>query len=82
MTRRTPGEGSIRQRANGRWEARLPYTDLVTGQRKSVSFYGATAEVARAKLDKARDRVKIEAPVQDSTMLLAEWVEHWSATSL
>jgi integrase len=82
MAKRAPGEGSVRQRADGRWEARLSYIDPVTGQRKSASFYGGNAESVRGQLDKARDRVKVEAPVQDSTMQLAEWIEEWSATSL
>jgi integrase len=82
MSKRASGEGSVRQRADGRWESRLSYVDPATGERKTASFYGATAEEARAELDKARDRVKVEAPVQDSTMLLATWIEHWQATTL
>jgi integrase len=82
MAKRAPGEGSVRQRADGRWEARLSYIDPVVGQRRSTSFYGATAEAVRAQLGEARGRVKVEAPVQDSPMLLAEWIRHWSATSL
>jgi hypothetical protein len=80
MGKRASGEGNVRQRADGRWEARLSYVDPVTGRRRSASFYGATAEAVRAKLDKARDRVKVEAPVQDSTVRLSDWVEHWSTT--
>ena len=36
----------------------------------------------RDKLDEARDRIKVEAPVRDSTLRLYQWIEHWSATSL
>ncbi|WP_235852864.1 tyrosine-type recombinase/integrase [Mycobacterium interjectum] len=56
--------------------------DPATGRRKSQSFYGPTAEAVRAKLDTARDRVKVEAPLRDSTMRLADWIEHWSETTL
>src|ERR1700738_1678409 len=82
MAKRAHGEGSVRQRPDGRWEARLSYIDPSTGRRRSASFYGDTAETARAQLDKARDRVKVEAPVQDSTIRLSDWIEHWETTSL
>ena len=51
MAKRSSGEGSIRQRPNGTWEARLSYIDPLCGQRKSVSLYAATAELVRDKLD-------------------------------
>ncbi|OMB93578.1 tyrosine-type recombinase/integrase [Mycobacterium colombiense] len=82
MAKRADGEGNVRQRADGRWESRLSYIDPVTGLRRSASFYGATAEAVRIKLEKARDRVKVEAPVQDSNTRLAEWIDHWADTAL
>ena len=82
MSKRARGEGSVRQRPDGRWEARLSYTDPATGRRKSTSFYGATDEEARAELDKARGRVKVEAPVKDSSAKLSDWIEHWQQTAL
>ena len=82
MSKRASGEGNVRQRADGRWESRLSYVDPATGRRKSQSFYGPTAEAVRAKLDTARDRVKVEAPLRDSTIRLADWIEHWSETTL
>lgn len=82
MGKRASGEGSVRQRPNGLWEARLSYVDPYTGARRSASFYGPTAEAARAALDEARDRVRTQAPVVDSSMRLADWVERWSATAL
>ena len=82
MSKRASGEGNVRQRGDGRWEARLSYVDPVTGRRRSTSFYGPTAEAVRDKLDEARDRIKVEAPVRDSTLRLSQWIEHWSATSL
>lgn len=82
MAKRAPGEGSVRQRPNGLWEARLSYVDPTTGRRRSASFYATTAEAARDKLDEARERIKTEAPVRDSAQRLADWVEHWSDTAL
>jgi integrase len=40
------------------------------------------AEAARDKLDQARDRIKEQAPVRDSTQRLANWIEHWADTAL
>ncbi len=82
MSKRASGEGSVRQRPNGLWEARLPYIDSTSGRRRSASFYATTAEAARDKLYEARDRIKEQAPVRDSTQRLADWIEHWSDTAL
>jgi integrase len=82
MSKRARGEGSVRQRPNGLWEARLSYVDPTSARRRSASFYAATAEVARERLDEARDRIKAAAPVKDSPRRLADWIEHWSDTAL
>jgi integrase len=82
MSKRASGEGSVRQRPNGLWEARLSYVDPLTGHRRSASFYGPTAEAARAELNAARGRVRTQAPVLDSSMRLADWIERWSVTAL
>lgn len=82
MTKRANAEGTVRQRPDGRWEARVSYVDPITGRRRRVSLYGGTAEEVRAKLDKARDRVKTEAPVQDSNIKLSQWIDHWTETTL
>ena len=82
MSKRASGEGSIRQRPNGTWEARITYVDPVTGRRRSHSVYAPTAELVRAKLDEVRDRIKAEAPVCDSSQTVGEWLAHWRATTL
>ena len=79
--RRGPGEGNVRQRPDGRYEARVTHTDS-DGRIRRVSLYGATAEEVRDKLKQARGRVEVQAPVQDSKMKLADWIEHWSDTAL
>jgi integrase len=81
MSKRTSGEGSIRQRPNGLWEARLSCIDR-DGQRRWASYYAPTAEQARTKLDEARNRIRAQAPVLDSSMRLADWIERWSDTAL
>lgn len=82
MTKRASGEGSIRQRPNGTWEARLSYPNPETCVLQSGSLYGKTAEDVRDKLDEVRDRIKEQAPVRDSSQRLSEWLTHWSDTSL
>jgi integrase len=81
MAKRASGEGSVRQRSNGLWEARLSYVDQ-DGRRRSASFYGPSAEDVRDKLNRARDRVKAAEPVKDSAARLADYIEHWSETAL
>lgn len=49
-TRTAAGSGSIRQRPNGRWEARLTLGyDEGTGKRKTLSIYGATQKKSKRK---------------------------------
>jgi integrase len=82
MAKRANGEGNVRQRGNGRWEARLTYTDTETGQVKRLSFYGATAKAARAEMKKARERLDAGAPVKDASSTVGDWLAHWRATTL
>lgn len=49
-TRTAAGSGSIRQRPDGRWEARLTLGhDEGTGKRKTLSIYGATQKEVKRK---------------------------------
>lgn len=82
MTKRHHGEGSIRQRANGRWEARYRYVDPITGESRRGSAYGRTSKEARTEMVKALNRLAEGAPVRDSSMTVAAWIEHWLSTSL
>lgn len=82
MARRANGEGLVRKRADGRWEARLAWTDSDTGKMRHKSFYGPTATAVRAKLKAARDRLAEGAPVTDATRTVGEWLEQWRTTTL
>jgi len=82
VSKRSNGEGSVRQRPNGTWEARLSYLDPVTDTRRSVSFYGPTAEAVREELKNARERLEANAPVRDSAQRLADYISHWLDTAL
>ena len=75
MTKRLNGEGHIRQRADGTWEARI--TVEVGGVRKRVSFYGKTAESVREQMGKGRDRASRQEPIRDSVQRFGDYCEHW-----
>src|SRR5215210_525901 len=76
-TRRGNGEGTIRQRSDGRWEAQL---SLPGGKRKSV--YGKTKkevrEALKLALKKLDEGVDLGAPAQT----LGVFLEHWLADSV
>jgi integrase len=82
MTKRHNGEGSIRQRPNGRWEARYTYEDSITGQIKRGSSYADSAKDARDAMRESLARAEQGAPVRDASITVAAWVEHWLNTSL
>src|SRR5260370_17211760 len=77
VNRRQHGEGSLFQRADGRWVAN---TDLgwKDGRRDRREFYGSTPEEARAKreefLDKRRDGFTLP---KGRPPTLGEWAYHW-----
>jgi len=70
------GEGTVRQRADGRWEARI---QLSNGTRKSI--YGKTRKAIAQELNRlirARDQ---GLPVaHDERQTLAQYVENWLIT--
>lgn len=78
-TRRN-GEGTIRQRTDGRWEVRISGgIDFATGHKMRVSRYASTEEDAVQALNQLRvqfgsSRRKV------SPMLLGEWLDFWLQT--
>lgn len=70
-TRAAQGSGTIRQRPDGRWEARF----FVNGQRKSV--YGSTQGEVRKKLTAATSDVDNGQYIHPSQITLKEWSETW-----
>jgi integrase len=73
--KRGNGEGSIRQRANGRWEARV----LLDGQSKSL--YGRTRqEVARKLAAVVRDHDKGLPITRDERQTLSQFLTTWLET--
>jgi integrase len=74
MGRRLAGEGTIRQRADGRWEARFYLPTL--GERRRVSVYGRTAGEVRKKLEAAKRRAN-RGWRGDERTTVAELLDHW-----
>ena len=80
-TRNAQGSGTIRQRPDGRWEAR--YTvgrDPGTGKQIQRSVYGSTQKEVRqqlAQVTAAIDKGVYQAP---NKITVAAWMEEWIST--
>lgn len=78
MTRRRGrGEGSIKQRADGRWEARLDF-GFVDGKRKQKSLYGRTRKEAADNLRRAQQQFDEGTLLLDERMTVGDWLAHWT----
>ena len=82
MGRRANGEGTVTKRADGRWMARVAYSDPISGETRRATFYARSAAEVRAKLKEARDRLAADTPPTDATRTLGSWLSHWRATTL
>ena len=72
---RANGEGSIRLRADGRWEVRITLDiDFATGEPRRVSLYAPTQEEAVKLLHEASFR-RDSSPKNFQTISLSEWLD-------
>jgi integrase len=74
--RRNSGEGLIRQRSDGRWEARISLGWL-NGRRVRRSFYGETMAGVNALLLKARADYAAGLPVKTENQTVGQFLERW-----
>lgn len=81
MAKRANGEGSVRQRPDGKWEARISYRDDA-GRLVRRSFYASTQREARAKAKTATRRLERSLPVVDARTTLSAWADQWERTTL
>lgn len=82
-TRAAQGAGSIRQRADGTWEARfVAGHDSGTGKPIRKSVYAKTQKEARQKLAQAVAAVDNKAYREPCKMTLGEWLDIWTDTYL
>ncbi len=80
--RRPKGEGSIYQRADGKWLGRLYYEDPVTGAAKRAQVTGTTKTKVSAQLHEMRKRVEAGAAVRDDSALFGVFAARWLGSSL
>lgn len=77
-TRSAQGDGTIRHRSDGRWEAR--YTvgrDPGTGKQIQKSVYGATQDEVRRKLKGITKDIDDGTYTAPSKMKLGQWLDIW-----
>lgn len=77
-SRNAQGSGSIRQRKDGKWEAR--YTvgrDPGTGKQIQKSIYGKTQNEVRKKLQKACSEIDEGTYTEPSKLTVSAWLNLW-----
>lgn len=82
-TRAAQGSGTIRQRKDGRWEAR--YTvgrDPGTGKQVQRSVYGATQQEVRKKLAQLTASLDAGTYKEPCKMTVGQWLDIWVADYL
>lgn len=81
MGRKSNNEGSIRQRADGRWEARATGgVDFGTGTKKRISVYGKTKAEVIQKLQILEYEIHCKKMIDPTSTTLADWLRYWLET--
>lgn len=78
-TRAAQGAGSIRQRPDGRWEARYTYTDEL-GQKKRASVYADTEKECRKKLTAVLKSIDDGDYTKPQRFTVGQWLDTWLTT--
>lgn len=82
-SRAAHGSGTIRQRADGRWEARVTVgRDPGTGKHIRKSIYGASEKEVARKLRQATAAVDAGTYTEPSKLTMAQWLDIWAAEYL
>lgn len=76
-TRAAQGLGSIRQRADTRWEGRYSVTDAVTGKTTRRSVYGATQQEVRKKLAQITASIDAGTYKEPCRLTVGQWLDIW-----
>lgn len=78
-TKNAKGGGTIRQRSDGRWEARFTVgRDPGTGKQVQRSVYGATQKEVRQKLAQVTAAIDNGTYTVPSKMTVGQWLDIWS----
>lgn len=68
----------VTKRKNGTWMAQAELgRDPATGKRNRITRYGKTAAEAKAKLDEAKAAIKDGTYIEDESLTLGQWLDHW-----
>lgn len=82
-TRAAQGAGTIRQRKDGRWEARFTYgRDPGTGKQMQRSVYGDTQQEVRKKLAQITTSIDSGTYKAPCKMTVSQWLDIWTAEYL
>ena len=77
-TKNARGAGTIRKRADGRWEGRYSVGfDPKTGKQIQKSIYGATQKEARQKLTQIIGEIDDGEYLEPSKLKLGDWLDIW-----
>ena len=76
MRKRMNGEGSLRQRSDGRWEMRITDGYRDDGRLKTISFYGRTQGEVKKKVDEFRKK-KLSGIDLSKSYTFAGWADIW-----
>lgn len=74
--KRMDGEGSLRQRRDGRWEYRITDGYREDGKLKSISFYGTTQTEVKRKVEEYRKK-KVAGIDMSKKYTFAQWADIW-----
>ncbi len=79
--RRAKNEGSIRQRTDGRWEARATGSiDYRTGKPKCIFVYGKTKTEVIGKLRKLEYDIHNRKAIDLTSTKFVDWLTYWLET--
>lgn len=83
MSKNASGAGSIRQRFDGRWEARYSVGfNPATGRQVQRSIYGRTQKEVRQKLNKIISDLDCGTYIAPSNITVEKWLQIWLAEYL
>ncbi|MDP4121058.1 MAG: site-specific integrase [Bacillota bacterium] len=71
------GEGNIRQKPDGRWEARITIGRTESGKQKMKYFYGHTRDEAAAKLNDFLSENQHGTYIEPSKYTVDQWLDEW-----
>ena len=77
MAKRGQGEGTISQRPDGTWWARISLGKDENGKQRRKAFYGKTRKEVQQKLTAALNEVNQGSYVEPSKMTVAQWMDYW-----